>query len=209
MKNKLVLSILAIILCHQMTQAQNNRYIIRLKDKQFNTYSTTNPGAFLTQRALNRRTQYNIPIDSTDLPVTARYLDSIRLSGAVNILNTSRWLNQVAISTNDAAALARINSFPFVLSSAPIGNRSSGRTGAASRHLEIERSNARAATPSTPNNLTGFYNYGLASGQIKLSKGDFLHNHGFRGQGMQMAMLDAGFYHYQTLPSFDSANANN
>ncbi len=46
-------------------------------------------------------------------------------------------------------------------------------------------------------------------GQVQIHNGDFLHNHGFRGEGMQMAVLDAGFYHYLSLPTFDSIRLNN
>ena len=116
---------LTIILAGLNGQAQFSKYVIRLKDKAFNPYSISNPGAFLTQRSLDRRTRYNIAIDSTDLPVTQRYIDSIRLAGNVTILNTSKWLNQVAIETTDAAALQKINNFPFVISSAPLAARTS------------------------------------------------------------------------------------
>src|SRR4051812_7741828 len=84
--------------------AQYTRYIIRLKDKGINAYTFSNPGQYLSQRSIDRRARYNIPIDSSDIPVSSRYLDSIRLSGTVTILNTSKWLNQVAIQTTDAAA---------------------------------------------------------------------------------------------------------
>src|SRR6185295_19928423 len=38
--------------------------------------------------------------------------------------------------------------------------------------------------------------------------GEFLHNIGLRGQGMQIAMLDAGYLSYTTLRSLDSVNQN-
>ena len=36
-----------------------------------------------------------------------------------------------------------------------------------------------------------------------------MHNHGFSGQGMQMAVIDAGFLNYLTIPTFDSIRNNN
>ena len=96
------------------SEAQTTRYIIRFKDKGSNPYSISNPSAYLSQRSIERRQRYSISIDSTDLPVTPRYLDSIRSAGAVTVLNVSRWLNSVSISTTDASAIARINSLPFV-----------------------------------------------------------------------------------------------
>ena len=96
------------------TNAQMSRYIVKFKNKNFNSCTVNNPSFFLTQRAIDRRLKYSINIDSTDLPITERYIDSIRLSGNVSILNKSKWLNQIAISTNDIQALAKINSFSFV-----------------------------------------------------------------------------------------------
>lgn len=189
--------------------AQFTRYIIKLKDKGSSPYSLANPGQFLTQRALDRRNRYNIPIDSADIPVTPRYIDSIRLSGNVTILNNSRWLNQVAIKTSDAAALAKISGFPFVISASPIGSRI--QPGSERPVNKIPDTATIAIDPSTmrPENISGYYNYGSSGGQVRLHNGDFLHNHGFRGEGMQMAVLDAGFYHYLDLATFDSIRMNN
>src|SRR5678815_3413233 len=107
------------------SQAQVSRYIIKFKDKGSNSFSVQNPSAYLSQKAIDRRTRYSIVIDSTDLPVTLRYLDSVRLAGAVIILNTSKWLNAVSIQTTDNAALTKINSLPFVQSVSGIALRSS------------------------------------------------------------------------------------
>ena len=119
--NKIILFILiAFFVASPDSYAQFSKYIVRLKDKGTNPYSLSNPLQYLTQRSIDRRTRQSIVIDSTDLPITPRYIDSIRSAGAVTILNSSKWLNQVAIQTTDAAALAKINSYPFVLSSGPL-----------------------------------------------------------------------------------------
>ena len=200
--------LLIVFLCSSLsTQAQFTRYIVRLKDKGSNPYSLANPSQYLSARAIQRRTRYGIAIDSADLPITPRYIDSIRLAGAVTILNYSKWLNQVAIQTTDATALAKINAFPFVISAGPI----------AALIQPVEHPvNKQLDAPSTiipgdpiPQVVTDYYNYGQSYGQIHLHNGEFLHNRGFRGQGMQLAVLDAGFYHYLTLPTFDSIRANN
>ncbi len=185
-------------LVQQNASAQFTRYIIKLKDKGTNPFSLANPSQYLTQRSIARRQRYNIAIDSTDLPVTPRYIDSIRLAGNVEILNSSKWLNQVAIKTSDAAALAKINSFPFVISSAPV----------AAKNGEGFVTKDKFGTGNTEESILP-YNYGLSNGQVKIHRADWLHNRGFRGEGMQMAVLDAGFYHYLTLPTFDSIRLNN
>ena len=56
---------------------------------------------------------------------------------------------------------------------------------------------------------TGRFDYGSAYNQIHLHQGEFLHNLGFSGEGMQLAFMDAGFYHYLSLPTFDSVRLGN
>src|SRR5437016_6028277 len=86
-------------------QTQYTRYIIQLTDKKGNTYSLSNPAAYLSAKAITRRTNQHISIDSTDLPITTAYLDSIRKVPYVTLLNISKWLNQVLIQTSDTSAL--------------------------------------------------------------------------------------------------------
>lgn len=187
-------------------EAQLTRYIVKLKDKGPSPFSISNPSQYLSQRAILRRTRFNIPIDSTDLPVAPAYIDSVRLAGAVTILNTSKWLNQVAIKTNDPAVLSKINSFPFVVNIIPVGSFNS--TGENNKWLSPLLKNTEI-TGNETSGIIDFFSYGRSNGQVKIHKGEFLHNHGFRGEGMQMAILDAGFFNYLTLPTFDSVRSGN
>jgi len=208
MKKIILLIVVALFVAKSDSYAQFSRYIVRLKDKGTNPFSISNPSAYLTARSIQRRTRYGIAIDSTDLPITPRYIDSIRLAGAVTILNTSKWLNQVAIQTNDAAALAKINSFPFVISAGPIAARNSAATVPVNKKLDAEFTGTPPTPPTQSVIAADYYSYGQSFGQVHLHNGEFLHNRGFRGQGMQMAVLDAGFFHYLTLPTFDSIRNN-
>jgi hypothetical protein len=199
-----------VLFCSMSGHAQSGRYIIRLQDKANNAFTLNNPSAYLTQRAIARRVRYNIAVDSTDLPVSGRYIDSIRLAGAVTILNTSKWLNQVAIQTNDATALAKINNFPFVKSTTGVAALAPTGTISNNKFAPEQTAAPENIVPATtPANLAAVYSYGKSNGQVKIHKGDFLHNLGFRGQGMQLALMDAGYYHYLSLPTFDSIRANN
>ena len=205
MKKYLLLLFISLSLGALNGHAQFTRYIIRLKDKGANPFTIANPSQYLTARSIQRRARYNILIDSSDLPVTPRYIDSIRLAGAVTILNVSKWLNQVAIQTSDMTALNKINGFPFVTSTNPIGALSN--TSPVKKEFDVP--NPTGTTPNpVPQNVNDYYSYGQSFGQVHLHNGEFLHNRGFRGQGMQMAILDAGFFHYLTLPTFDSVRNN-
>ena len=193
------------------TNAQS-RYIIKLKDKGTNPFSIANPSQYLSARALQRRIRYNILIDSLDLPITPRYIDSIRLAGTVTILNSSKWLNQVTIRTTDAVAIAKINSFPFVISATAVASRINEQELPVNKKLDAvgtESISLLNSTSSRENTAGDVFNYGASHGQVHLHQGEFLHNHGFKGEGMQLAVLDAGFFRYLTLPTFDSIRINN
>ena len=70
--------------------------MIRFKDKAGTPFTINNPSQFLSAKAIVRRTRQNIAIDSTDLPITPRYIDSVRLAGDVTILNKSNGLTRFA-----------------------------------------------------------------------------------------------------------------
>ncbi len=207
MKKHLLLLFIAVAFFGGAANAQFSKYVIRFKHKGDNPFSLSNPSQYLSPRAIARRARYNIPIDSTDLPITPRFIDSVRLAGAVTILNVSKWLNQVAIQTTDAAALTKINSLPFVISSAPLAPFAGQPTTPVNKQLDVP-SSPFAPTTTTDNFTTDFFNYGQSFGQVHIHNGEFLHNRGFRGQGMQMSIMDAGFFHYLTLPTFDSVRNN-
>lgn len=205
MKKSILLS--GLILISFAAEAQYSRHIIRLANKQGTTHSLTDPTSFLSPKAINRRTKYNINIDSTDLPVSAAYLDSIRKSGAVVILSTSRWLNQVLIRTTDANALLKINSFPFVKKTEPIAERAAFPANAEDKFEDEQITVNQQRTATT---VTGdLIDYGSSYKQIHIHEGEYLHNSGFQGQGITIAVLDAGFRNYSTISAFDSLKKNN
>lgn len=203
---KLIVCLLAVAVAKASEGQTFSRYIIQFKNKAASPFSLNTPLQYLSQRAIDRRTRYGISIDSTDLPVTPRYLDSIQSAGAVTILNVSRWLNQISIQTTDAAAIQKINSFTFVQTVAPIA----ARVGSSSGKKEMQ--GKKAAKKSKPLNdfrtTADYYNYGLSYSQVHIHNGEFLHNIGLRGQNMIIGMLDAGFQSYTTLKAFDSVNLN-
>jgi serine protease AprX len=182
--------------------AQFTKYIVRFKDKTGSSFSVDRPAQFLSAKSIERRTRQHISIEETDLPVLSRYVDSVRLAGNVTILNQSKWLNEVCIATTDAAALAKINSFSFVINSQPVKRVANRDVISKPKFINETKGVAGIQSPMNPSD---YYSYGNSYGQIHIHEGEYLHNKGFRGEGMQIAIIDAGFYHYQTLPEFDSA----
>lgn len=200
--------LIAFLLTSAAADAQYSRHIIRLRDKRGTTGTLGNPSAYLSGKAISRRTRFSIPVDSTDLPVSAAYMDSIRKAGVVNILSTSKWLNQVLIRTTDPAALAKINAFPFVRATAPIAEQLATPAAPADKFRKEEVNDIQQPA-HLKQSQEDVINYGTAYGQIHIHEGEFLHNAGFRGQGITIAVLDAGFRNYLTIPAFDSVRRSN
>ena len=120
---KLIVVLIGSCLLFTDIHAQFTRYVVKLKNKGGNPFSLSTPTAYLSQRAIDRRTRYGIAIDSTDLPVTPSYVTQINNVANVTVLNVSKWHNSVAIQTSDANAITTINGFSFVQSVAPIAAR--------------------------------------------------------------------------------------
>ena len=186
------------------SEAQFTRYVVKFRNKGNNPYSIANPSAYLSSRSIERRTRYNIVIDSTDLPVTPGYINQVKAIPNVTILNVSKWLNQVSIQTTDPNAINSINNLPFVKSVSGIAARqiNSGRIKGPGEVMTFENTKVQKVNGD-------YYDYGANSQmEIQMHHGEFLHNIGLRGDAMQIAMIDAGFYNYNTFKVFDSININ-
>ncbi len=191
-----------------VADAQLNRYVIQFSHKGSNTFSISNPANFLSARSILRRTKYNISIDSTDLPITPQFLDSIKNVPNVTVLNKSKWLNLVTIYTTDNAAIAKINSFPFVKSVNTIAARTVLEN--TTPHSKFNNETIEPTNYSIAfRNSNTAVNYGQTFGQINFHNGQFLHDRGFQGEGMILSILDAGYLSYKTNPAFDSIRLNN
>lgn len=196
------------LLCTE-AQGQFTRYIVRLKNKGGTPFTLATPSAYLSPRAVTRRTRYNIPVDSTDLPVTPNYVTQIRNIPNLTVLNISKWLNAVTIQTSSAAAITALNALPFVQSVSGIAARSAVTESAPRDKFEKEEDFTPLPSGRTERISADFFNYGTNSfNEIHLHNGEFLHNIGLRGETMQIAMLDNGFNNYTTLRAFDSARIN-
>lgn len=213
MKRLVTLFGLAFLFFCTPVKAQFSKYVVRFKDKGGTPFTIANPSAYLSAKSIARRTKQGIAIDSTDLPITPRYLDSIRSVPNVTILNSSKWLNQVLIQTTSAAALAKIQTFPFVITSDPVSARFAGPVNPTSdisaAKLQVTFNTVPTNTQRQQNTQQTLIDYGNATAQVRIHNGDFLHNWGFRGEAMNIAVMDAGFSGYNINPSLDSLRINN
>ena len=175
-------------------QAQDTlKYRISLTDKAETEYSLKKPQKFLSKKAIERRKRQGLRIDSTDLPVCKTYIDAIRNVG-VKIVVTGKWDNFVTVSCNDTTLINRIAQLPFVAKTE--------RVWIAPNMFEW-KGDKRDSLINNPKIYKDSI-YGPAITQIQMSKADKLHEAGFRGQGMTIAVIDAGFHNADRITAMQN-----
>jgi serine protease AprX len=177
-------------------QTAPSKYRIEFINKNDNPFTLDNPGEFLSQKALERRNKQNIPVTPDDLPVTPAYIDSLRATGA-EILTVSRWFNAVTVKVTHDSILSKISRLNFVKGFNQ-GKSFPGNTkmDAGSRGIQML-------------NEAPVEDYGPSWWQTAIHNGQLLHNRGYRGQGVTIAVIDAGFYHVDQLAVFNKLWENN
>ena len=154
------------------------------------------PTALLSERALQRRLKVlpaDALIDERDLPVNADYVQA--LSAHVSKIRVqSRWLNAVSVET-DPVHIERIQALPFVEKIQPVQayRRERPDEGPVIRHTP-------ASLPKTGVDL----DYGVSATQLNQINVPALHQMGYYGQGVIIAMLDDGFNLLNYHITFDS-----
>lgn len=208
MKNTILVFGLLVLQLVSIAQIAPDRYYVQFTDKNNSPYSIDNPSAFLTQRAIDRRERQQILVNESDIPVNTEYLSGVAATGA-RLLFASRWLNGVTIETTDPSVLDAINALPYVFQVRGLEEQPLKQ-----QIKEKEFFAAELINPGQPpviKSTAGMndYNYGSGNDQISQINGIPLHNEGFKGEGMVIAVLDAGFIEVPTHIAFDSLWAGN
>jgi hypothetical protein len=119
--------------------------------------------------------------------VNPAYIAEIAAKG-VKVHNRSKWLNGITVRMADTSIVSQIRALPFVKWAKYTGQMNS------------------AALPAPRKAKFGSetYNYGTSATQINQLNGSALHNAGYTGKDIHIAVLDAGFNNVNTNPGFDS-----
>lgn len=199
-------SLIAVLLLFKILQlsAQESAsyYYIYLKDKMGSQFSVTQPLNFLSQKAIDRRIKNNIAIGEEDLPVNRNYISTIQSTSACKILNQSKWLNAVEIASDDTQNINKIRQLSFVKSVKYLGTIKKRNP------VDIgEKDSAYLSYFNNRNISNKAYlspsDYGQAFMQNNLLNILPLHNQQFRGQGVSVAIIDAGFFNAYKTPGMN------
>ena len=193
---KLTLLLLVIFACvYAQAQIATNVYWVQFTDKNNSPYSIDAPEAYLSQRALDRRARLGIAIDEYDIPVNPQYLEAVANCGA-ELINPSKWLNGVTVYTTSPSVIEAINALEFVETVRNCPNNPEAQ-------LRKQQWLEKEMTLLTNGNPTRGY-YGGGYTQITQLHADVLHDSGFKGEGMVVAILDGGFVGTDIHECFDN-----
>lgn len=184
---------LFLILAGYTAMAQNTPtcYRISLSDKNNSPYSISNPSVFLSQRALDKRARFNIAITEQDFPVNPQYIQQIKAIDAnIQVLCTSKWMNTVTIYCPDSTKPATISALPFVTNVLPVADYD---LQGMKKQLQTFENNYVSIVSNPAKDSMADLDYGEGYRQIALHNGHLLHKEGFLGNGMLIAVFDAGW----------------
>lgn len=172
-------------------------YRVSLTDKRHSPFTLADAGAYLSPKAIERRQRQHLAVDSTDLPVSQIYVDSIEKCGC-RVVSRSKWNNTVVANLTDTMIVGRIRQLPFVSSAKLVWISPDSVDAPAPRphyHKQLEL-----------HDTTNIRSHGVATDQLEMVGGIRLHDSGFRGKGMTIAVMDAGFLNADMIPALTDIN---
>lgn len=170
-------------------QLNSESYIVFLENKVGTNYSVQSPEQFLSPRSLAKRKRYHLAINEEDLPLSSVYLDEIRNVPNVKIAYCLKWSNAVVVKT-DSIGYSKLLGLSFV-------KNQSSKAFANQGDNQVDKFKDEKILSSSKE-LT----YGNSLTQTEMIQLDFLHNLGYKGEGMQIAVFDNGFKEVESIALF-------
>lgn len=195
MKKLSLLLIALVAVVFAKAQIATNTYWVQFTDKNDSPYSIDAPEEYLSQRALDRRARLGIAIDEYDIPVNPQYLQAVADCGAT-LINPSKWLNGVSIYASSSTIIDAINALDFIEVVRNCENHPEAQL-RKEENLSFEMKNSGLAR-----NAKDFY--GGAHDQVYQLKVNQLHDMGYDGTGVVIAVLDGGFEGTDIHSCFDN-----
>ena len=174
---------------------------VYFKDKPDAATYLSNPLTMLSQRALDRRSNQGIALDSKDVPVYQPYIDQVVASTGISVKAKSKWFNCVHVrgSQADINALKVLSFVQNVDFADKTLNSSPNKTKAKLKYTPVNKTMETAVT----------YNYGNSLNQVQMLNGNLLHQANYTGSGKIIAVLDSGFPDVNAAQPFQRLITNN
>jgi subtilisin family serine protease len=158
------------------------------------------PLEMLSQRALDRRTNQNIPLDLLDIPIESAYITQVKSVVGITVMAKSKWLNAIHVRGTQNL-INSLTNFAFV-SKIDFADKSLNQAGKTAKVFKIKEQNKTEKTKVD-------FGYGESTNQIQMLNGDVLHQQNYTGAGKIIAVLDGGFPGVNTAQPFQRLRDNN
>lgn len=168
---------------------------IYLKDKGKSQFRESSPEAFLSPESIERRMLREVFVDETDFPVSQAYMDELIAAGVSPVVQ-SKWMKTVVVEARDSAVADVLKTLPFVDSLTCVWNGGDRQEGLPCNDGDTSRLLSEDEPLESP--------YGHAEAQIAMLNGVRLHAAGYRGKGVRIAVIDAGFKNVDRIEAFAS-----
>lgn len=175
-------------------QAQTQDAWVFFVDKENVQQSIDNPITILTQEAIDRKVLHNIAIDERDVPVNEAYITQIKNQPGITVYAKSKWMNCVYVRGSQSQ-IDDLLDLSFVID-IEYADKSMNFTPIedpipVEDKFWLENTTQKAVI-----------DYGDATNQVEMLDGDCLHDEGYTGEGMLIAILDSGFLGVGTEEGF-------
>ncbi|GLB50947.1 S8 family serine peptidase [Neptunitalea lumnitzerae] len=191
------LFVLIFLLGAYTTWAQEHAWVY-FTDKPNASVALASPLSILTQDALDRKAAHNISIDVRDVPVDETYITTIKNQAGITVMAKSKWMNCVHVigTQSDINALESLSIVDSVFFA---DNSLNAKVAATAKDLE----------QTNKFDLMENFVYGNTDNQVTMLNVDVLHQNDYTGEGLVIAVLDAGFPNVNTLNGFQRLRDNN
>ena len=174
---------------------------VYFKDKPGAQTYLDNPLTMLSQRALDRRSNQGIALDSKDVPIHQPYIYQVAASTGITVKAKSKWFNCLHVRGTQVDITA-LTSLYFV-----------EKVEFANRSISVNKISAPKQGKTKPVNktveVTTNFNYGNSANQIQMLNGHLLHQSNYTGSGKIIAVMDGGFPGVDTAAPFARLRTNN
>jgi subtilisin family serine protease len=166
---------------------------VYLNDKGVVAKAVEAPEVFLSQETIERRNKRNVEITTSDVPINPSHIETI-LSVGCRLVTQSKWMTTVVVECEDSLCVEQIKALSVVDSVVCVWHGTD--------RLKTETSCTDNTVLQESMNEKRPDEYGYAEEQIEMLNGIQLHNMGRRGQGMRVAVIDAGFLNVDRIQAF-------
>lgn len=173
---------------------------VYLTDKENVATKIANPITILTQKAIDRKNKHGVSIDARDVEVNESYITQLKGATGITVYAKSKWFNAVHVRGTESNINNLETTFGFV-----------DHIEFADRSLNTTRTGLvkKAKDKFSVENERVVFNYGNTQNQVEMIKADYLHENDYTGEGVTVAVIDAGFPNVNTMGAFQRLRDNN